>query len=338
MLRTLMMACLLAMVSSASASAQEWARKMFPASNHDFGSVARGAKADYRFTFKNLYEEEIHIASVRSSCGCTQPKIENENVKSLEEGAILAAFNTRDFLGQKSATITVVIDQPFHAEVQLHVAGYIRSDVVLHPGAVALGAVDRGHATEKKIAVNYAGRNDWKILEVKSASPYITGEVVETKRGGGQVSYELTVKLQDNAPVGYINEQITLVTNDRRAATVPVDIEGRIVSEVTISPASLLLGVLEPGKKVTKQLVVKASKPFSILDVLCENENFSFKIPSESKTVHLVSVTFEAGAEVGQVTQKITILTDLGEEVVAECSAHAQIVTQTAKTQPTMAK
>jgi hypothetical protein len=62
---------LLAALAAAPAMGQEWARKMFEATNHDFVSVARGSKVEYRFNFTNLYKEDVHIASVRSSCGCT---------------------------------------------------------------------------------------------------------------------------------------------------------------------------------------------------------------------------------------------------------------------------
>ena len=41
-------------------------------------------------------------------------------------------------------TLTVTIDKPFYAQVQLHVSGDIRSDVVFTPGSVQLGSVDEG--------------------------------------------------------------------------------------------------------------------------------------------------------------------------------------------------
>jgi len=47
----------------------------------------------------------------------------------------------------------------------------------------------------------------------------------------------------------------------------PVLVEGRIVSGITVSPASLFMGVLQPGEQVTKQLVIKGKKPFRILSI-----------------------------------------------------------------------
>src|SRR5205823_10589242 len=72
------------------ARADDWARKMFETSSHDFGPVARGATAQYAFKFKNLYQETLHVAGVRSSCGCTNPKITKDTLKTYEDGLIVA--------------------------------------------------------------------------------------------------------------------------------------------------------------------------------------------------------------------------------------------------------
>lgn len=327
MIRYCWLAASLAMLLSGSgAQAQDWARKMFDRTSHSFGTVARGAKVETKFIVTNLYEEEVHISGVRSSCGCTTPQVLTSTLKTHEKGEILAQFQTRSNLGDKSATLTVTIDKPFFAEVQLQVSGYIRSDVVLDPGFVDLGTVDQGTATEKKISIAYAGRDTWQILDVLSVNKSLEAELLETSRGNGQVNYGLVVRLKSDAPVGYIRDQLTLVTNDQVSKKIPVDIEGRVAAELTVSPASLFMGVVQPGQKATKQLVVRGKKPFSIKSVKCDDASFTFKLPEKAGAVHLIPVTFTAGETTGKVTQKIVIETDLGTGVVSELNAFAEIV------------
>ena len=129
---------------TATASAQDWAEKMFKEKTHEFGSVPKAAKVEYAFEMVNPYKEDVHISGVRASCGCTIPRIQKETLASWEKGAIIAEFNTRAFSGQRGARVTVTIDKPFYAEVQLQVHGYIRTDVVVDPGEVALGQVPSG--------------------------------------------------------------------------------------------------------------------------------------------------------------------------------------------------
>jgi len=222
----------------------------------------------------------------------------------------------------------VTIDKPYYAQVQLHVSGYIRSDIVLEPGGVEFGQVDRGNAAEKSIQLSYAGRSDWKVVEARTDSPYLEADVVETSRSSGRVSYQLNVRLTGDAPVGYLREQVTLVTNDRRAAEIPVDVEGRVAAEVTVSPQSLSLGALKPGQKVTKTIVIQARKPFEIVDVSTDGEGFEFKIPTAKKSVQLVQMTFIAGDAPGKFNHKLRIETDLGEDITPELSAFGQVIEQ----------
>ena len=66
----------LSLVCLASASGQDWAKKMFEGPlSHDFGTVARASKVVHRFKFKKLYKETVHISGVTTSCGCTTPSI-----------------------------------------------------------------------------------------------------------------------------------------------------------------------------------------------------------------------------------------------------------------------
>ena len=65
--------CLFLPAMAGQASAQDWADKMFKVKEHDFRIVGRGTKSEFHFEFTNLYEEDVHIQSVRTSCGCTTP-------------------------------------------------------------------------------------------------------------------------------------------------------------------------------------------------------------------------------------------------------------------------
>jgi hypothetical protein len=319
-----------------SASAQDWAVKMFKTTSHDFGTVARGAKAEFRFEVKNIYEEDAHIASVRSSCGCTTPHVTRPDLKTFESSEVVADFNTRDFLGHRSATLTVVFDKPFAADVQLHIAGFIQGDVVLQPGALDMGSVDVGKGAQRKLHVTYTGRENWRIVDVKTLDPHFEVEITELARMPGKISYELLVRLTKDAPVGYIKDQLVLVTNDQRAAELPVDMQGRVISDITINPSQLFIGVVRPGQKVTKKLVVRGKKPFKIIDVQCQDKSFEIEAPKEASSVHLVPVVFTAGDHPGRVAQKISIMTDQGDNVVQALTAFAEIVKPTdAPSEPT---
>ena len=130
-------------------------------------------------------------------------------------------------------------------------------------------------------------------------------------------------------PAGYLNDHLVLVTNDVQGEQFPVLVEGRVLAGITVSPASLFMGVLQPGQKVTKQLVIKGKGPFRILSISCDNKSFAFDTSADktAKTVHLIPVTFLAGTDAGKVVKTIKIKTDQG-EMSPELAAYA-VVTRT---------
>jgi len=326
MVRKMVVLLLLTVLYGSPLLAETWAEKMFEATRHDFGSVARGAKAEFRFVLTNIYVEDVHIAGVRSSCGCTSVRIETPLLKTYEKGAVVAHLNTDRFLGSKGATITVTIDKPLPARVQLRVSGYIRSDVVFEPGSVQFGAVDQGTPAEKTVSVTCAGRPDWQVVDVTSTNPHFSVQIQEARRRGGQVAYDLLVRLDEHAPPGSLNDYLMLATNDRNSPQIPLAVEGVVQSEIVVAPTSLFMGVVEPGKKVTKQLVVRSKKPFRILSVTCEGECFEFDAPADDgpKPLYLIPVTFVAGDKPGKVLETIRIETDLA-ETTPELSAYAVV-------------
>lgn len=198
----LILATLICGAAAPRLSAQEWARKMFDETQHNFGTVARSAKTEYRFRFKNIYVPEVHISGIRASCGCTTPWVTKDTLKTYEESEIVAHFNTDRFSGQRGATLTVTFDRPYYAEVQLRVDGYIRTDVVVDPGSIEFGSIDQGRPAEKQVQIAYAGRADWKIVDIKSSNPFLKTSVTEANRRGGQVSCRLAVTLAPDAPAG----------------------------------------------------------------------------------------------------------------------------------------
>lgn len=304
--------------------ASEWAKKLFSEYSHDFGTVATAAKVEHTFEMMNPFKETIHIASVRASCGCSTPTITKDTLKTWEKGGIHVRYNTHTFTGQKGATITVVIDQPYHAEVQLSVEGYIRSDVVFNPGQVSFDSIDQGDVATRKVSVNYAGRSNWEIMDVLSANTNFEVELDETRRGGGRVGYDLLVRVKETMPAGFFNDQLILVTNDQRATQVPLRVEGRVLPSITVSPASLFLGVVKPGEQVKKTLVVRGKQAFKITKVACEDGCFEFQPSPEKKKLHLVPLVFTA-PEPGKIAQNIRIETDLGAGSTAGCLATATV-------------
>ncbi|TWU21095.1 hypothetical protein Pla52o_41280 [Novipirellula galeiformis] len=310
---------LFSVFSASAAPAQDWADKMFEVKTHDFRTVGRGTKSEFHFELTNKYEEDVHIAAVRSSCGCTTPTLTKETLKTHETGAVVATFNTSSFVGQKSATITVVFDKPFYAETQLKVSGFIRTDITFDPPEVAFGEFAAGDPQEREVVITHSGNSNWRITDVRSHCESLQVRLQPAELAPGVVRYRMRVKMKDSMDEGEIHERLTLISNDRAFPTTEMSISGRVRAAISVSPAAVNLGSNAPDAVIEKRLIVKGDEPFEVKDVLCSDDRFEFEIPVGSKKVHFIKVRFKGDGTEGSIAQKIRIVTDLAGDKSASC-------------------
>jgi hypothetical protein len=324
---------LLVVASTGKGQETDWAKAMFSETSHDFGVVAAGAKVEYKFTIENIYEEDAHISSVKSSCSCTSAKIDKQFLKTWDKAVLTASVNTdtRQYYGRKDTTIRVAFDLPYPAVVQVHIHAYIRRDVVVQPGAVQFGSIVQGTAMKQNVSVSYAGRDDWRIERVECSNQYLEGQASEVSRTGGLVKYNLLVTLNANAPAGYIQDQLILVTNDAnpRSARVPVPVEGVISSALSVRPSPLFMGIIESGQNITKPLVIQGKTPFRITSFHSSDPRFQCKLPDGAKAVQLLPVTFNANDASGKITGKIRVETDYPNAKPLDVDVNVQVMQKT---------
>lgn len=320
--------------STLAAQGQElnWAQKMFDTQEHDFGVVARGSDTRFYFKIKNLYKETIHFSGARTTCGCSAAKLSKDTLTSLEEGTLEIKIDTEHFSHEKSAAAVVTIDSPNYMEVRLPLKVYIRTDVLLTPGGVNFGSVDKGSPAVKTVSIAYAGRPDWKIQGVKTNNKNLTANVRELTRNGGSITYEMSVTLDANAPVGSVNDRITIETNDSNSPVVPVLVNGQVEADFTVTPGALSFGQMPAGESKTINVVVRGKAPFVIEKIECESDKQAFRFrPAEGeKRVHVVPLTFVAPAEPGKFSELFTV-TIAGRKEPITFKANAEILAAAAK-------
>lgn len=325
--------CLFAWTETADAQGPQWAQELFEKRSHDFGVIATGAEATYRFKITNKHKQQVHIANVRTTCGCTAARPSRDLLESGESAYIEVSMNTRKFKHQKDSNLIVEFDAPQYAEVRLPISAYIRTDVVLTPGVINFGAVVKGSASNKTINIAYAGRPDWKINKVVSHNPNMTAKVVEKARTSGRVDYELVVDLKEGAPIGDLRDQLVLITDDENHPHVPVLIEGRVEAEITINPRSITFGSLTSGQKKTVNIVLRGRKPFEIEKIESDSGDpaYQVRLPMSSRSVHVLPLSITTPSDqTGKFTESF-IVTIKGMKEPIQFKASGEIVPTTAK-------
>lgn len=289
---------------------QDWALKMFDAKEHDFGVVARGADVEHQFVIKNIYKQPVHISNVRTSCGCTIATTpEKTTLDSLETTEVKVAIDTKRFMHQKNTKVIVTFDRPLYAQVELPIAVYIRTDVVLTPGSIDFGRVELGTGGKKEIDIAYAGRSDWKISGVELEHDHLTAEVTEKSRQQGSANYVLSVSAPNDIPVGEFRGRAFLLTDDAKNPKIPVLIEGLVEPDIVVKPSLVSLGRLTPGVSKRFNVIVRGKRPFEIEKIECDSTEPAFSmLPSKGeKTVHVLPITMTPPSETGKFEEEFFI-------------------------------
>jgi len=318
--------CLMGGASAAHAAGPNWAGKMFNKLQHDFGVVARGADVQYRFVVRNPYKQTVHIAGVRTTCGCSAATPTRRTLALNQSAEIVVTMDTRKFIRRKDSNLIVTFDKPAYAQVRIPLTAYIRTDVVLTPGSVNFGAVEQGQSASRTLSIAYAGRNDWTISGVKINNKHLSGKVKEIRRGGGQVKYQLQVTLNGDTPPGMIRDVVYLETDDANTKYVPVTVKGRVESDISVTVASL--GAVSPGASKTFNVVVRGRKPFRIDNIVCPDSPDCFKaqVAKRTSTIHVVPVTFIAKDRSAGAFQDTLQMTIAGRDEPVNFQVSGQIV------------
>ncbi len=84
---------------------------------HDFGTLDAGDKAETVFILTNIGEGDLVITSARGSCGCTVPVWPKDAVKPGKTAEIKVVFNSRGKKNKTTNTITLTTNTEKGSEI-----------------------------------------------------------------------------------------------------------------------------------------------------------------------------------------------------------------------------
>jgi hypothetical protein len=331
MRRFLLVLAAWAVVLVRPAPAQSWFETIFPERSKDLGTVARGSKLRHTFRLVNTTNYDVHIADYRTKCGCTEVRIGARDIPPGTQTTIDATIDTTRFQGYKPSGLTLVLDRPTFAEVDLNLTCFIRGDVLLNPGAIDFQTVARGTKPTVALNLNYmGGYENWAVTKLHTISPHVSAQLREISRSpGGGVQYQLLATLNSTASSGYFKDEITLLTNDPGSPSIPVSVSANIQAAVTVSPATLNLGRIRAGEVVKREVLVRSAQAFKVTGFQSAKPELSGEDNGNGQNAlsfHKVTLTLKAPSQAGPFNAVLEINTDLKDEPPAKLTAFATVV------------
>ncbi len=330
MRRVMILLATSAVLAARPSAAQPWIDAVLPERQFDFGTVARGSKIHHAFKLINRTSQDIHIATWETKCGCTEVRVGAREIPPATQTTIEAVIDTSRFQGFKSSGLTLVIDRPEYARVDLNLTCFIRGDIMFNPGQVDFGIVQRTAQPTVSLTMSYTGgQPNWGVTRMVTQSTHVTAKVQEQARSAdGQVTYRLTTTLKPTVPSGYFKDEITLFTNDPSTPTIPVSVTANVQSAVSVSPSIINLGHVRPGEVIKKTMLVRSNQaqPFKLTALKANRDELTANLDSDSaRPLHLVNIIFTAPKQPGPYNAVFKIVTDLRDEPPAKLTVFATV-------------
>ncbi|MEZ6141967.1 MAG: DUF1573 domain-containing protein [Zavarzinella sp.] len=324
----LLLGCTCLVLSAQEGATGPWANKFFtgkdtappPVIQHNFGTVPQGTVKVHRFTLSNLYAVRMDIVELKPSCNCISISDYTRQLEPMQKGFLEVKIDTSKVTGFKRVSLPITFagtdpktKEVFKSTAVLELTAVSRADIVYTPGSINFGQIAVGTTTQpKSLVLTYQGTvPNWQIDRVTFNKEML--EVTAIPRWGktGKLEYVITATLSKDAPVGDLDEQITLETNDRQNLTVSV--QAIVRAPLSILPSNnIAFQNIIVGEKDSRNIIVRASKEFKIIRIDGQTEEFTaspgMSIGGVSQSV---SISCQP-ATVGLKEHKLTIVTDLG--------------------------
>src|SRR5260370_624019 len=227
---------------------------------------------------------------------------------------------------REKVPVFVTLDQPGFAEVRLWVQANSRDDVTVMPDNLAMGRVKRSTSPTASTTISFFGDANWQITGVASDSNYVQPLCKLVRRDGVEVAYQLSARLRPDTPVGKWYTDLWLTTNNPATPRVRVPLNVEVESGLSVSPGSVVLGPVKPGKETQQKVIVRGVQPFRITRIQGTDRQITVRDSTPAaKDVHVLTITFR-GNQPGDMTRTFRVSTDLVGENDVEFTARAQVV------------
>ena len=261
---------------------------------YDFGKTQGISTVTGTFTFQNDGDAELQIRKPAPTCGCTVAAVKPETLAPGAKGELVFSLNVGSSRGVVQKHIAVPSNDPVNPTLQLT----IRVDVVqmyeITPQFFALGDLTPGTTTNVTVTVKRMDGKPLQLVSATASSEFVHTKIAEVEGSSGHAS-TVNIEFVAGGELRRFNEQINLLVEGQTTPISAVNVQGRIVGELAVTPERLVWGIGSldriPAARLetmlTRSVRITASKP---------GESLQLKNPvSTLKDLNVELVTLETG-------------------------------------------
>lgn len=196
---------------------------------YDFGEIPSGESVQATFTLRNGGDETLHIAYVRTSCGCTTTALEKRDLAPGEETPLVATLSLKNRSGPQNKRLTIGSNDPDHPDIQAIVQGTAVRFITISPSLIYLFSAPQGQTITRNVEILSETQTPFQILSVEASHPDLAVGITPISTN----AYRLSLTLPNTWPAGRINESLRIHTDHPNAPLLTCEITGTIQTQET---------------------------------------------------------------------------------------------------------
>lgn len=225
----------------------------------NFGSVKRGITLTHEFEFTNTGKGPLKIQGVHAACGCTVVGYEPRDYEKGESGIIAVTFDTTNFRGKSSKSVTVWSSDRSHPHRTLTIQANILEDYNAAPPLVDFGSIAGATNLSKDVKLNTFAGFDLQVKGLvyndKIIKAWVLPNVVETI---------IRVELNPSIHTGFFRDTLLVQTNNTSLPELPIPIRGFVEGKIKVKPEYLEFGTIDQGESKIRKVYLTSDQDISI--------------------------------------------------------------------------
>lgn len=193
-----------------------------------FGEVEKGKTITKEIKLIQIGKEKLRLEKVDISAKYLSTHISNFKDEHNQGFKINVSLNPDTApVGKIAEVVTLHTNLKKHPRIDIPVAGNVLGRIRVKPQMLSLGSVKKGEPASQKVEVTAVDKTDFQITKADTSLPFISTEVFRNK---GFV--EITLKVDEGAPAGRLEGEISIRTDDPDQSLIKVPFYGVIEKEI----------------------------------------------------------------------------------------------------------
>jgi len=298
-----------------------------PPTQLDMGVISRETPTMQKVTLFNKGKGNLEITSVRTSCGCTAAKIDQDkkiippggqaDVEVTVDPAKISGFESRK-------TLSINSSDPARPRIDIEVLAKIDPEFELTPATIDFGKLEKGQTPEQVMRLRQLMEEPLVLNDLKIATKDIKVSFVKIPedqwKAPGKAEYDITVRLAEEAPLGSFSGRFALQLNCKRMKSYWCAVKADITSFYKLIPNRPLMLRLNPKstEPQNSSVTIVGDRPYEIVSIEPSELISATAHPGQGANTQVLEVTLKDVPVPGQRNESVLLTLKSGDKVVKE--------------------